>query len=51
MPACSSRQPASMDLTKSVSTRPGDTDTTRISGANARADDLAILSNAALDAQ
>src|SRR5712691_8464708 len=36
---------------KSVSTRPGEIDTTRIRGARARASDLVILSTAAFEAQ
>ena len=49
--ACSSRHEASRDRTNSVSIRPGETDTTRMSGASARASDAVILSTAALDAQ
>ena len=49
--ACSSRQPTSSDLTKSVSARPGETYSTRIAGATARASDWVMLSTAALDAQ
>src|ERR1700680_3906304 len=48
---CSSRQRWSIDFMKSVSTRPGETDTTRIRGARARASDLVMLSTAAFDAQ
>jgi hypothetical protein len=49
--ACSSRQPASMALTTSVSARPGETETTRMRGASARVSDRVILSTAAFDAQ
>src|SRR5712671_7669196 len=49
--SCSSRQRWSIDFMKSVSTRPGEIDMTRILGARARASDLVILSTAAFDAQ
>src|SRR5437879_689552 len=48
---CSSCQALSSDFTNSVSTSAGDTDTTRMRGARARASDLVMLSRAALDAQ
>src|SRR5271165_1372427 len=50
-PTCSASQALSIDRTKSFSTRPGETDTTRIFGARARASDLVMLSTAAFDAQ
>ena len=41
----------SIERTKSLSTSPGETDTTRIFGARARASDFVMLSTAAFEAQ
>src|SRR6516164_9729758 len=49
--ACSSCQAGSIDFTNSVSTRAGETETTRMRGASARASDFVMLSTAAFEAQ
>ena len=49
--SCSSRQAGSSDRMKPVSTTPGETETTRIRGASARASERVTLSSAAFEAQ
>ena len=49
--SCSDRHAGSRLLMKSVSTTPGDTETTRIRGASARANESVMAFIAAFDAQ